>query len=805
MPPARPRPRALLATAALTMLLASPQKGTAQPTTPTPTTPTTPTTPATPHTAPATPRHARTTVTEVVVHAAHRTAGAGLIRRENADKQVSTVSQAFIRTQAPIQNAYQYVALTPGALVQTTDPFGLSPDSSINIHGLGQDELGYTLEGMPLNDIGYYTAYPSQFIDSENIDEISLAQGSADLDSPVISEAGGLMKITMLDPSFTPGGSLDVSYGSFDTNREFIRLDSGLLGDSGIRAFLSYSNTQSDQWRGSGRVRRQHIDFKFVREWGDGNRIAWSGEWHDAVTPTYDRPTLASYDQYGAQSPENNYDATFTPGGYNYYKDYLQTFRIFYTAIPTRLALTDRLTFETTPYFQYGYGNTPYEDVLDQTAVYQGAAGPYTTSIPNDAATGGSVMANFEDRQYRTGLVNKVTYTLGQNTITAGNWFDYSNESDVQSYSALSPTGVPADIWGDNLAQQLRLTSGPDAGRLLLDDADVVITQTNVLFAGDELKLLDDKLDIQAGLKYAMTDRQGVNLVPGPQYAADIYDDEPLPRIGARYRIDRANMLFASVSTDFRTPSEQTFFNQYYQGALTYSANTGLKPEYSISQTLGYRYQGPRIIGSISLFNYDFTNRQISTLGGPSGQENLSINAGGQTSRGIDLEAGTRPWHHLSPYVSAEYLHATIDNDILDGTDYARTTGKTAIRSPQFQAALGLNYDDGTWFGQFDVKYVDRQYTTFTDDESIPAYVTPDLSVGYRLPKLGLPRLDPASRTELQLHFINIGGDFLSGVATPTINAKPTLGKFGTLIPGTEPTYYLSSGLAILFTAKQVF
>ncbi len=473
---------------------------------------------------------------------------------------------------------------------------------------------------------------------------------------------------------------------------------------------------------------------------------------------------------------------------------------MLYTAIPTQLTLTHRLVLNVTPYFQYGYGNDPYEDVLDQTAVYQGSAGPYTTSIPNNDATGGSVMANDTDRQYRAGVVAKLTWTVGHNSVVVGDWYDYSNEADIQSYSALSPGGAPADIWGDNVTQQLRLTSGPQAGQLLLDDADVVITQTDELFAADILKLLDDKLTIEAGLKYAMVARDGVNEIPGPQYAATIDDNEPLPRLGIRYAIDGVQMVFASVSTDFRTPSEQTFFNQYYQGTLDNTANLDLKPEYAISETLGYRYQGGRIIGSISFFNYNFTNRQIATLGGPSGLENLSVNAGGQTSRGADLEAGTRPWYHVSPYVSMEYLHATIDNDIQNGTDYAATAGKTATSSPAFQAAIGLHYDDGTIFGQFDVKYVGKQYTTFMNDERIPVYVTPDLSVGYRLPKLGL-----ASRTELQLNFINIGSPFLSGVATPTVNAQNVVGKYGTLIAGSAPTYYVSSGLAVLFTAKQAF
>ena len=168
----------------------------------------------------------------------------GLINPTTADKSVSTVSSVYIRSQAPMQNAYQYVRLTPGAMVSTADPLGLSAQGSINIHGLGQDEIGYVLEGMPLNDVGFYTAYPSQFIDSENIDKIALAQNSSDLDSPVISAAGGLMAIKMIDPALVSGGRAGASYGSYNSDREFLRLDSGPIGDSGWRAFASYSHTR---------------------------------------------------------------------------------------------------------------------------------------------------------------------------------------------------------------------------------------------------------------------------------------------------------------------------------------------------------------------------------------------------------------------------------------------------------------------------------------------------------------------------------------------------------------------------------
>jgi len=744
----------------------------------------------------------RTTAEEVVVYSATRkTTGGGLIKKQIAAKSISTVSSAFIQTQLSVQNAYQYVQLTPGALVSTVDPYGLAEQGSINIHGLGQDELGYVLEGMPLNDIGYYTAYPSQFIDSENIDEISLAQGSADLDSPVISAAGGLMNISMLDPSVRPGGSVDASFGSYNLNREFIRLDSGLIGDTGIRAFVSYSHTGASDWYGPGRDKRQHVDYKLVKEWGDGNRMTLTGTYHDGITPIYVQPTLGDYQQLGTN---NTYENSFTPGDPNFWRLHIGTFRILYMSAPSKFVLTDNLTLNVTPYWQYGYGNSPYGTNLTESGNYQGEAGPYNVYIPNYAANGGpgyadngsTVMANYQDLQYRAGLISKLTYTTGPNSIIAGYWYDYADETDTESYSALSTQGIAGDIWVDTNNGLLRLPNG----QLLLAGEDHVITQVNELFVADTLRLLNDKLTIEAGFKEAMISRGGTNGVPGPQYRAVINNAEPLPRLAVRYQIDPNNQVFASVSTNFRTPSEATFFNAYYGGEIYAAANTNLKPEYSISEDVGYRYTGPLVTFSASFFNYNFTDRQIATeVGGSLISE--SVNAGGQTTRGIDVEAGTRPWHHISPYVSGEYLSAVTDNDLQVGTTYLPTAGKTAIRSPKYQAALGLSYDDGTFFGNFNVKYTDSQFSTFMDDEKIPSFTTANLALGYRLPQIGLK-----ARPELKLNFSNLGGgDYLSGVANPTSNAKDTIARDGSVIAGASPAYYLAGGFAVVFTAKQAF
>lgn len=736
----------------------------------------------------------RTTEEEIVVIGKRRgEVGGGLIKPQKEAKSVSTVSSEYIRTQSSIQNAYQYVQLSPGALVATSDPFGLSEQSSINVHGLGQDELGYVLEGMPLNDIGFYTAYPSQFIDSENIDEISLAQGSADLDSPVISAAGGLMNITMLDPSIEFGGLADVAFGSYDTNREFLRMDSGLVGDTNLRAFLSYSHTGSDQWRGPGRVKRQHIDYKLVNEWGDGNRITLTGTYHDGITPTYTLPTLAQYQKFGTGY---NFEPTFTPGDGGYEKLNIGTFRILYMSAPSTFVLSDDLTFNITPYWQYGYGNSPYGTTLTENGNFVGTAGPYTVRIPNYAATGGVVMANYQDLQYRAGQILKFTYTTGPNSVIAGYWFDYADETDQQSYSGVSPQGQAPDLWVDTNRGLITLPNGS----LLLAGRDHVITQTQEFFLADKLLLLDDALSLEVGFKEAIVSRSGTNLVPGPQYAATINNAEPLPRAAAKYQVDPEDMVFASVTTNFRTPSEATLFNAYYGGAIYAKANTDLKPEYSVSEEVGYRYTGAEITGSLTFFHYDFSNRQIATVVGGN-MINESVNAGGQVTNGLDGELGTKPWYGITPYASAEWLHSTIESNLQVGNDYLPTAGKTAVRSPSVQLGLGLKYDNGDVFGNINVKYVDDQYSTFMNDQKIPGYVTADLGLGYRLPDIGLK-----ARPELKLNMINLAGtSYLSGVSTPTGNAKPTIGRFGSLISGTSPTYYLSGGFSVLVTASQAF
>ena len=69
----------------------------------------------------------RTTSEEVQVKGTRRSIGGGLIKDQTQAKSVSTISSAYIQTQAPVQNAFQYIALVPGADVGVEKYWSVKP------------------------------------------------------------------------------------------------------------------------------------------------------------------------------------------------------------------------------------------------------------------------------------------------------------------------------------------------------------------------------------------------------------------------------------------------------------------------------------------------------------------------------------------------------------------------------------------------------------------------------------------------------------------------------------------------------
>lgn len=730
--------------------------------------------------------------------------GGGLIKPQHEIRSVSSVDSAFIARQAPISTAYQLVSLLPGANVAASDAMGLSPQTTISVRGLNTDSIGYVLEGMPLNDLAFYSGYPSQFADGENYRQVALSQGAADLDSPVLNAAGGLMSLSFRDPARKAGGTVSASYGSYNSNREFIRLDTGLIDQTGLRGFVSYSHTSAENWRGPGHDMRHHIDFKLVRDIGERSHAGLVGSFNSTVTSYYPQVSKDQFRQYGVSSGNalaSGYDPQNPDEAQLYQRLWRAPERTLYMGAPVSLSLTDHLTLRATPYAQGAYGNVPSGSTLPLSGLYTGTQALADTLVLPSSQDGQAIVrANYTQRSTRSGFTSELAWKKGWNELVFGYWFDYGDDHEVQSFSPVSESGASANIWGNGTGNFVRLANG----KVYLAGDNHTISMTNALFIGDRMNFLADRLLVELGFKEVMVSRTGTNAVPGPQYHVGSNSAVPLPRLGMRFQITPQHQVFFNATTNFRAPSFTALYNVYdpTSGEATTNGASTLRNEYSISEELGYRYTGPLVTGSLTFFNYNFTNRQIATqIQINNTPISSTINAGGQTSRGIDVELGLKPWHHFAPYLSGEYLHATIDNDIASNGDLLPTRGKTAVRSPSLQASAGLTYDDGHVFGFASVHYTGRQYATFLNDERISDHTTGDIALGYRFADMA--RFKAPS---LRLNLINITNEhYLSGIADPTLNARDATGRYGTTIAGSSPDYYIGGGFSALATATAGF
>ncbi|GBQ65506.1 TonB-dependent receptor [Ameyamaea chiangmaiensis NBRC 103196] len=708
-----------------------------------------------------------------------RTPGGGLMPHQTVPYSKSGVTRDYIATQAPTTNALNLLRNTPGIVVASADPTGATDRMTVSIRGMNQNELGYEFEGMNPSDVLYYNPTTSGWADTENIGAITVTPGSPDLLAPTYSAVGGLINATVREPSRKRGGLLDLTYGGNNLQREFARFDTGELGRSGIHSFVSFSNTTASNWRGPGGLNRWHVDFKATKEWGDGNFVKAFMSYNDVTEDLYTYPTLS---QWRASGYRYNYSSTFNGSNTNYYKFHQYEWKHARASVQTKFTLAPGLTLSATPYIFDVDGVLNGATTLSRDGSYLGSQPAGALQFPAGTASSSIAQSNDTFTESTFGLNSMLDWNRGHNDLAFGYWYSYVSYTENPSYSIPNAAGIVANKWG----QYPLLTA--NGSPLYQWDAHLV-QQSNALTLMDRYAALDNKLILTAGVKVVMLTRSATNLMPGATYRTGFSDVQPLPRVALSYQITPHDQIYVNGTTAFReaaaiTPSIDMF--SVATGKMTSAHTSGaIKPEFSIAEEIGYRHYGD-INLALAFFNYNFTNRQVTSSALVNGTTvTSSINAGGQTSRGVTIELSTRRWHHFAPYFSGQYLHARIDNNIAAGSDYLRTTGKTAVLSPTWSGSIGLSYDDGSWFGNFSFNYVDSQYTTFMNDQSMPAYKTANVGVGYRFHDVMFFR-----RPQIQLNLINIGdAHYLSGAWGVTSNAKTVTGVYGTSIAGSQPTY----------------
>ncbi|HJR57683.1 MAG TPA: TonB-dependent receptor plug domain-containing protein, partial [Rhizomicrobium sp.] len=223
---------------------------------------------------------------ETVISTASRASVNGIMRPITVPKQRSTIDAAYLNTQTAGQTVMDSLNKAPGFNFTNNDPYG-SSGGNLRVHGYDGNHISLTLDGMPLNDTGNYAIFTNQLLDSENIGQVSVNQGATDVDSPSAAASGGVVAIRTTRPSDTFAVMLQPSFGSFEYQRYFGRVDSGAFGPWDTLAFASFSTASNDKYKGPGKIQKRQYNAGFYQDMGDLGFITLGLHWNSNRNNNY--------------------------------------------------------------------------------------------------------------------------------------------------------------------------------------------------------------------------------------------------------------------------------------------------------------------------------------------------------------------------------------------------------------------------------------------------------------------------------------------------------------------------------------
>ncbi|MEY3833052.1 MAG: hypothetical protein RLZZ130_530 [Pseudomonadota bacterium] len=687
-------------------------------------------------------------------------------------RQVQEVSSKELLILAPGTSPLKAIEKLPSVSFQSADPFGTYEWSSrVSIRGFNQNQLGYTLDGIPLGDSSYGNnngLHIGRAIISENIGVTRVSQGSGSIGTQATNNLGGTLEFFSADPSDGFGADANLTYGSSNTMRAFGRINFGEAG--GVRGFLSGVYHNADKWKGGGEQRSMHVNAKAIIPVGDAefdgffsysdraeqdyqdlslemiNRL---GHDHDNYFPDYAKAISAARGTYVA--PINNLDDSYYDAS-GLRKDTLASYGL--TA-----PLADGVTFKIKAYYHNNTGQgtwgTPYV--------------PSPNGVPMSART-------TEYDIQRGGVFSSLNAEVGDHEVTVGSWYEHNDFTQARRFYAYESNTTPG-------LDHTKFLTNPFFTQWLFD----FNTDTLQYYVQDKISLGD--LTINLGWKGFQVNNESDPRIQGSLAAGKIKSQDWFqPHAGVAYKLtDKAEIFggFTQVTRAFVSSATSGPFATT-QAGFNALVTRGLKPESSDTFELGARYNDNVFNGVIGVYYVNFRNRLlgVQTGAGIVGNPAILQNVGSVRSIGFEAAGDVRLGGGMTLFASYSYTGATYREDVITPTVVIATKGKEVVDTPKHLLRGEVAYDSDAFFGRVGANYMSKRYFNYLNDRSVPSRVLVDATVGYRL-DAGL-----RAPLELQLNATNLFGiDYVSTIGS---NGFGNSGDNQTLLAGSPRQVFVT-------------
>ena len=687
-------------------------------------------------------------------------------------RQVQQITTKELLILAPGTSPLKAIEKLPSVNFQSADPFGTYEWSSrVSIRGFNQNQLGYTLDGIPLGDSSYGNnngLHIGRAIISDNIGVTRVSQGSGSIGTQATNNLGGTLEFFSADASNGFGLDANLTYGSENTMRAFSRINFGEAG--GVRGFVSGVYHKADKWKGGGEQKNWQINAKAIIPVSDAEFDAYFsysdraeqdyqdlslemikrlGYDHDNYFPDYTKAIAAARGVFVA--PINNLDDSYYDAS-GLRKDTLAAYGL--TA-----PLGDNVTFKIKAYYHDNTG--------------QGTWGtPYVRS-PNGVPM--SARTTEYDIQ-RGGVFSSLNAQVGDHEITVGGWYEHNDFTQARRFYAYQSDTVPG-------LDHTKFLRNPFFTQWLFD----FNTDTLQYYVQDKISLGD--LTVNVGWKGFQVNNESDPRIQGALAAGKIKSQDWFqPHVGAAYKLnDKAEIFagFTQVTRAFVSSATSGPFSTTQAGFNALIAR-GLKPEGSDTFELGARYNDNVFNGVIGVYYVNFRNRLlgVQTGAGIVGNPAILQNVGSVRSVGFEAAGDVRLGGGMTLFASYSYTGATYEDNVITPTATIAIKGKDVVDTPKHLLRGEVAYDSNTLFGRVGANYMSKRYFTYLNDQSVPARVLFDATLGYRF-DAGL-----RAPVELQLNAVNLLDK--KYVSTIGSNGFGNSGDNQTLLAGSPQQFFVT-------------
>ncbi|MBO9708382.1 MAG: TonB-dependent receptor plug domain-containing protein [Caulobacter sp.] len=706
----------------------------------------------------------------------------------------------------------------PGVTYVTADPWGNNEqNTSMFIHGFNGQQLGYTLDGVPLGDQSYgnYNGLsPQRAVISEVVGKVILSSGAGSLGIASTSNLGGAIETFTSDPRGEFGGQFNQTLGSYSATRTFLRVDTGTFGGNNS-LYLAYAHQDARAWDFKGHQGGDQANLKYVRD-GDAGKLTFYLSYSDKTEPNEDGTTRyvpsrpgKPYDSYQPYTrpffyPDfhaaldyldaaGNYPASEGENYRNYFSAAQRTDYLTYLKYDARLA--DNVTWSNQVYYHDDHGR----GIVAGPIRVAGLPALFNFYFPGQDlkkvfGNSGYATRTTEYQIDRLGGVSTLNATIGDHQIEAGFWYEHNKSSAYRRWYPFDvnhPT-TPYDV---------------PTGWLITQYGSEIDNKVYQAYVQDQWRIRPD-LILQGGFKSSIQDATG--RVPVQPIVGSLANSTGLPegniktkewflpQLGAVWTFHGDDELFVNVQKNLR------HFQTYGGGGLSpfslgsQAAFDDFKktadPETAWTYELGLRGRrdlnlGPitGVDGQLSVYHVDFSNRllgvapsaaAISIVGGAS----IVRNVGNVKTDGVDMALTFRLGDHFSFYDALSYNKSTYQDDYQNGTTkvngvdtpvIVRTAGKKIPGSPEWLNKFVASANYGGFEAQLIGDYVGERYATYTNDLKVDSFMLLSLQVSY---SFQTPANWPIKDLKLSANITNLGqekGDL-------NVNVSQAAGSYAT-------------------------